>query len=399
MQIYIRRDNEEFGPYSREAVLEYVKQGVFEAADPACYAGMAEWKTVGELLGINGSGKTRRGAVPRSAAHITEFNPLELPEEPPILPERREKRPSRSGRGAMFALNVILVGIALMVGLMGTAPGRRGLRHGLLAMSAGLARLADAVGGDAGPVASAAKANVPSPAASSPAVTPTPVAVASPAQAASPIAAVTPAVSASPVTPATPVPALSGSIPAIAGSPAPAASPEASASPAMVAADSPPDQDTAAPAASATPTPPAAATPPANVPAPPKPFDPADLAGNPAAWPKQLRLRQAVKFPALYNGQVVGSVTAPAGTAVTLRNIQGGQLTVDYQGGTQTISWTITDLEQAAAKVAAAPVSTEAPATGMPPTSTMPFTSSAPPPSPGSTAPASPSPEAPSGSN
>jgi hypothetical protein len=115
-------------------------------------------------------------------------------------------------------------------------------------------------------------------------------------------------------------------------------------------------------------------------PPPPKPFDPADLAGNPSAWPKKLHLKQAVEFPALYNGQVVGSVTAPAGTAVTLRDIQGGQLTVDYQGGTQKIPWTLTDLEQAAAKVAATPASSGGPpTTATPPTSSTPPTTATPP--------------------
>ena len=52
MQIYIHRNKERFGPYSREAVLEYVKQGVFAPSDKACFVGMSEWKTVGELVGI-----------------------------------------------------------------------------------------------------------------------------------------------------------------------------------------------------------------------------------------------------------------------------------------------------------------------------------------------------------
>src|SRR5271166_6419380 len=83
MQIYIHRDNEDFGPYSREAVLEYLKQGVFESMDRACFAGMAEWKTVGELLGINGEAKSKRGPAQRRSSHITEFNPSALPEPPP----------------------------------------------------------------------------------------------------------------------------------------------------------------------------------------------------------------------------------------------------------------------------------------------------------------------------
>jgi len=92
-------------------------------------------------------------------------------------------------------------------------------------------------------------------------------------------------------------------------------------------------------AAAATPAP--VATPPP----PPKPFDPVDLAASPAAWPKLVRLSQAVDFPAVLNGQVVGSVHVPAGAAVKLVSIQGEQLVLDYQGGRQTLPWKMTDIE------------------------------------------------------
>jgi hypothetical protein len=40
----------------------------------------------------------------------------------------------------------------------------------------------------------------------------------------------------------------------------------------------------------------------------------------------------------------------PPGTAVQLVNMRGDQLVVDYQGGTQTIFWKLTDLEEEVAK-------------------------------------------------
>jgi len=88
----------------------------------------------------------------------------------------------------------------------------------------------------------------------------------------------------------------------------------------------------------------------ATQPAPPKPFDPVDLVGTPAAWPKMLRLKEAVAFPAVFNGQVVGDVTVPAGAVVTLVDIQGEELIVEYQGGRQKLSWKLTDLEEEVAK-------------------------------------------------
>ncbi len=99
----------------------------------------------------------------------------------------------------------------------------------------------------------------------------------------------------------------------------------------------------AQPAATSGPAMPAPAMPaPVTVTAP-APFDPASLAGNPAAWPKTLRLKQVTTFPAVFNSQVVGSVTVPAGTVVKLVNVQGDQLVLNYQGGMQAVAWKQTD--------------------------------------------------------
>jgi len=115
---------------------------------------------------------------------------------------------------------------------------------------------------------------------------------------------------------------------------------------------------------------------PVSPPAPPKPFDPADLVGNPSAWPRTVHLKQAVVFPALYNAQVVGSVTAPPGAVVSLVNIQGDQLILDYNGGRQRLPWKQTDLAEEVAKSnLAAP---QVPATDAPPAASAP-TAAAPP--------------------
>jgi hypothetical protein len=101
----------------------------------------------------------------------------------------------------------------------------------------------------------------------------------------------------------------------------------------------------------------AVSTPPpsvASTPAPPKAFDPADLAGNPGAWPKTVRLKQSVVFPAVFNSQVVGSVTVPRGAVVNLVSIQRDQVILAFQGGTQKLSWKVTDIEEQVAKVSGA---------------------------------------------
>jgi hypothetical protein len=304
MQIYIRRNNEEFGPYSREVVLEYVKRGIFKVRDHACYAGMPEWKTVGELLGISAASAHDPNLSP--SGKITEFNPAWAPPS--------AGRPSRRGggkRGLMIALNVGLILIVAALAYLRLGGGQNQVRNLMALASAELPKPANAAASPAAPgavVPNMAAAPAPAPKASS---TPAPVVTPAPA-----IVAITP--------------------PPQASSPVPEATPD----PAPAAATIPPELT-----APSTPPPAAASTP-----GPPKPFDPADLASNPAAWPKTLRLKQAVEFPALFNSQVVGSVTAPSGTVVKLDNIQGDRITVDFQGGTQTISWKLTDLEEQIAK-------------------------------------------------
>lgn len=143
------------------------------------------------------------------------------------------------------------------------------------------------------------------------------------------------------------------------------------------AAQPPSASSTPAPAVvAATPEPVVAATP-APAPAAPKPFDPADLAASPNAWPKKVRLKQAVIFSALYNGQVVGSVQADAGTPVDLVSIAGDQVTVSFNGSPQTLQWKLTDLEEEAVKrgwgvPAATPAPVPTPVIAAPPAATAP---------------------------
>ena len=375
MQIYIRRDNEEFGPYSREAVSEYVKQGVFKAVDNACYAGMSEWKTVGDLLGINGASRSARGADLPRAAKITEFNPTWAPA---AVQRQAAARSGGAKRGFMTTLNLVLLLIVAAVSYIRFGSGghlvRPMARHYLAAISDALAKLANEQ-----PQEGAARAAAASPA---------PVIAKEPAATSTPPPALAAAATPAPAAAAPPATAVATSAPAMVATPAPVASTPTLASAAMQT----PDAADPAPASAQTAAPPAVSVPAlaaAPIPAPPKPFDPADLAGNPGAWPKTVILRRDATFPALYNGQVVGSVTAPPGTVVHLMNMQGDQLVVEYQGGTQKLAWRDTDIEQEAAKSAA-------PAPPAPPTSGLPATATAPAATPASGPPAAtPAPEAP----
>ena len=280
MQIYIRRNNEDFGPYSREAALEYVKQGIFQAYDSACYAGMAEWKTVSELLGISRASEPARGSkrersTPTAAsgkAPTTASGRPQPPREPRIFGPTGEKK-----RGPMIVLNVVLILIVVAAAYVRFGGGGKTARHFLASISGGIATP------DNGNTNVSA---APAPVAAAPVIEKQPAAAEAPA-------------------------------------PAPVA---------------------------------------ASTPAPPKPFDPAALAGNPGAWPKTLKLKQGVTFPAVFNSQVVGSVIKPAGTVVNLKNVVGDQLILEFNGGTQQVSWKLTDLEEEVAKSSfVAPAATAAP--------------------------------------
>jgi len=326
MQIYIRRDNEDFGPYSREAVQEYVKQGVFQETDSACYAGMDEWKTVGQLLGLNGAARPRRGEF-SGGTRITEFNPSLTQGMLPAQPVDRAGRKS-----VMITLNVVLIIIVAIVGYIRLGGGARVLRPYLAGLSAELAKMAN--GGADNNAAQAPAATAPAVSGETPATvisTPAPASASNePATAPGPVSA--PA--------STPVPAEALV--------APSASPSASMAPTPSELVAPPTA-----AEDQAPAPPAAPV----APAAPKPF-PADLAADPAAWPRTVILKQAVAFPALFNGQVVGTISAPAGSTVSLVNIEGDQVVLNYQGGTQTIPWKLTNLQEEAAKMAPPPATT-----------------------------------------
>jgi len=70
------------------------------------------------------------------------------------------------------------------------------------------------------------------------------------------------------------------------------------------------------------------------------------LAANQGDWPKKLRLRKPVPFPAVIDGKVVGELTAPAGTEVTLRRVNREKIGVEYKGGGGWIAPEDTDIRQ-----------------------------------------------------
>jgi len=235
MQIYIHRDNEDFGPYSQEAVVEYLKQGVFKETDYACYAGMSKWKTLKELLG-NSTSSPGRG--PRGAKSGGMRGSTQIPAG------KGSGKGGEKKRTGMIVLNLFLVALVIIAAYIRFGSGGQKLRRMFMGMA---------------------------PAAATPAETP----------------------------------------------------PEESAMPAPVIVPK---------------------VVPIATPAPPKPFDISTLPARPDLWPKSVKLTQAVVFPAIFNGQTVGSVSVPAGSTVTLAKVENDQVDLIYNGAPQKAPWGATDI-------------------------------------------------------
>ncbi|HEX4084646.1 MAG TPA: GYF domain-containing protein [Chthoniobacteraceae bacterium] len=254
MQIYIHRNNEDFGPYSKETLLEYLKQGVFQTYDYACYQGMSEWKTVSELLGINAPANSAKGAKSKSlgggVAIASGGTTRSLGVSQQGLVRRRPAAPPKKRTG-MIVINLILAallgaGIYLRMG----GGGEQGARL--------MAKIRGMLMGGASPAPAPAQDSAPAP---------------------------------------------------------------------MIA-----------PATATAPSPETSSIPVATVAAP-----------TPVPMPSTIHITAPVKFPAVMDGKIVGSVSVPQGTQVNLVRADGDQLIINYQGGMVRIARNLTDIDSASA--------------------------------------------------
>jgi pullulanase len=62
------------------------------------------------------------------------------------------------------------------------------------------------------------------------------------------------------------------------------------------------------------------------------------------SWPQEVIVRDAMEFPAVSSGRVVGSLKVPAGTAVKVLEITKDTVAVDYMGGRRDVAIAATDL-------------------------------------------------------
>ena len=243
MEIYIQRNNSEHGPYSREVVLEYIRDGILKASDLARAAGENGFRPLSEILGPTPAADYAPQPIPLPIRKQTVPVQAQTPPEAKkvqaqVLPE--EKKHSTG----MILLNLVLIAVVIGAAYVKFGGGEEEFQH-FVAFLKGTPADEETTGASTAPEPVAA--------------TPVPV----------PLAAATP-----------------------------------------------------------------------------RPFDITDLAAQPAAWPKTVRLKQSIAFPAIYQQEVVGSVTAPAGSEVGLLGIEGGLLDLKFNGGTQKVDWKLTDLKE-----------------------------------------------------
>ena len=100
MQIYISRNDEQFGPYSREEVTSYLEDGSLTSHDLAWHEEQADWKPLGELV-----------AVPAATNKI-----IRIEEMPPApvkdVPSASSRQGSARFRFAKTAIVILLIGAA-----------------------------------------------------------------------------------------------------------------------------------------------------------------------------------------------------------------------------------------------------------------------------------------------
>ena len=126
---------------------------------------------------------------------------------------------------------------------------------------------------------------------------------------------------------------------------------EPPATPPPVATPTPSLAPTATPALAAAPSP--VLTPePTSTPAP----DPlAWIAQHRERWPRETQLLEPAEFPAVYDGKVVGTTLAPAGSSVQVVEIAGAQTRVRYMTAEKTVPTAATSLPRYAAAEMARP--------------------------------------------
>jgi hypothetical protein len=126
MEIYVYRENEQFGPYPPEIILEYLRQGVFQESDLAWQVGQTDWKPVGEMLGLTPANRSKAKAMAFAGPQVLPSAPSQpsIISRTQTLRDHRRVTPVRRKRlGAMIAFNLVLVLIISAAAYVRFGPG------------------------------------------------------------------------------------------------------------------------------------------------------------------------------------------------------------------------------------------------------------------------------------
>jgi hypothetical protein len=78
------------------------------------------------------------------------------------------------------------------------------------------------------------------------------------------------------------------------------------------------------------------------------PFDLDKVCEDSARWPKTVRLKAPVEFPAVINGKVAGKLLAPAGAEARVMRVSSAKVGVEYHGGGAWLDFERTDFVERA---------------------------------------------------
>ena len=82
-----------------------------------------------------------------------------------------------------------------------------------------------------------------------------------------------------------------------------------------------------------------------------RPLDLAQVAQDPACWPKAVTLLQPIPFPVVFAGRVAGQTVVPTGSQLRLIRVAGVQVEVENLGARQLIAASVTDLLTRATRI------------------------------------------------
>lgn len=100
MEVYIRKNDQNYGPYDMVQVSEYVSSGSFLATDLACPVGSSEWHTIEQVLQMHAATTSQSSPPvpePVSEEEVQTQSPLQKTPTDPVENINSDAAPSQAG--------------------------------------------------------------------------------------------------------------------------------------------------------------------------------------------------------------------------------------------------------------------------------------------------------------